>query len=248
MSERLNVEVVPLTYDLARLVGSVVPRVTSSGWSMPHPSRIQEGHGPASSRHLRHFHAVRLLLTWKQEAEKPQENLKADPSGRLLGGLLGGRGSPSRRYTIGKSASPWTPKAVRDEAERLLTMARQGVDPADEKEERQRIAHDLAFSSYADLFLRQYVKRQWKASYGDAERIFRLHIKPAFKNKPLPLIRKGDIAALYDAIPPHQTALRRKAHAVLSRLFRWALGRGDIERSPLEGAEPPLPPLRAIGG
>lgn len=171
--------------------------------------------------------------------------LKVTPAGNkvfVVQYRMGGRGSKTQRYTIGTFGSPWTPKAARDEAERLLTLVRKGVNPADEKEERRRISTELAFGPYADLFLREYVKREWKASYGDAERIFRLHIKPVLKNKALPLIRKGDIAALFDRVPGHQVALRRKVHAVLSRLFRWAVGRGDIERSPLEGAEPPPTP------
>jgi integrase len=171
--------------------------------------------------------------------------LKVTPAGGkvfVLQYRMGGRGSSTRRYTIGTYGSPWTPDAARKEALRLAGLVRLGTDPLSEKQERQRVATDLAFGIYADLFLREYVRREWKASYGDAERIFRLHIKPALKNKPLPLIRKSDIAALFDGVPAHQVALRRKVHAVLSRLFRWAVGRGDIERSPLEGAEPPPVP------
>lgn len=187
--------------------------------------------------------AAKDLFIWDDEVRG--FGLKVTPRGGkvfVLQYRMGGRGSPTRRYTIGTYGSPWTPDGARKEARRLAELVRIGTDPISEKQERQRVATDLAFGLYADLFLREYVKREWKASYGDAERAFRLHIKPALKSKPLPLIRKADIAALYDAIPPAQIALRRKVHAILSRMFRWAVGRGDIERSPLEGAEPPPVP------
>jgi len=174
--------------------------------------------------------------------------LKVTPAGNkvyLVQYRLGGRGSKTRRFTLGMHGSPWTSAGARSEAERLLTLVRQGVDPAAVKEERQRVAVDLAFGTYSDLFLREYVRRKWKASYDDAARIFRLHVCPVLKDKPLPSIRKADLTAVIDALPTEQAALRRKVHAVMRRLFRWAVGRGDIERSPLEGLEaPPVPDAR----
>jgi hypothetical protein len=38
-------------------------------------------------------------------------------------------GGPARRKTIGLHGSPWTTQTARREAERLLTVVRQGVDP-----------------------------------------------------------------------------------------------------------------------
>lgn len=42
---------------------------------------------------------------------------------------MGGRGTPTRRYTIGKRGSPWTPELARNEAERLKLLVYAGVDP-----------------------------------------------------------------------------------------------------------------------
>ncbi len=44
--------------------------------------------------------------------------------------LVGGRGTASRRYTIGKHGSPWTAESARAEAERLLREIKAGRDPA----------------------------------------------------------------------------------------------------------------------
>jgi integrase len=174
--------------------------------------------------------------------------LKVTPAGNkvyLLQYRLGGRGAKTRRFTIGTHGSPWTPSGARDEAERLLTLVRRGVDPADDKAERQRIANDLAFSGYADRFLADYVKQQWKGSYGYAEGILRLHVTPVLKSKPLPSIRKSDLVAVFDRVPADRVALRRNIFSVLRRLFRWAKGRGDIAVSPVDDFEaPPAPGAR----
>ncbi|WP_375288294.1 hypothetical protein [Sphingomonas sp.] len=40
-------------------------------------------------------------------------------------------------------------------------------------------------------------------------------------------------------MPREQAANRRNVFAVLRRLFRWAISRGDIGKSPMEGMETP---------
>jgi integrase len=71
------------------------------------------------------------------------------------------------------------------------------------------------------------------------ERTFRIHVKPALRAKPLTEIGRADIVAVFDRMPEGQVANRRNVFAVLRRLFRWAISRGDIERSPMDGMETP---------
>jgi integrase len=118
-------------------------------------------------------------------------------------------------------------------------MVRQGIDPREHQRERRREAVDLAFRSYAERFLALYVRSEWPASYGFAESILRLHVSPVLGSKPLPKLAKSDITEVLDRLPASKPALRRNVYAVLRRLLRWAVGRGDIERSPLEGFEAP---------
>lgn len=168
--------------------------------------------------------------------------IKVTPAGGktyLIQYRLGGRNAATKRFTIGRHGSPWTPTTARDEAERLLTKVRQGVDPAADKEARERAANDFAFPAYVDRFLDLYVKREWKASYAFAESILRIHITPILRAKPLPTIRRSDLNAVFDRIPSRQAALRRNVFAVLRRLFRWARSRGDIDTDPLDGFEAP---------
>lgn len=152
---------------------------------------------------------------------------------------LGGRETLARRFTIGTHGSPWTPSTARQEAERLALMVRQGIDPREDQRERRRESVDLAFRAYAKRFLELYVATEWPASSAFAESILRLHVTPILADKPLTRIAKSDITDVLDRLPASKPALKRNVYAVVRRLFRWAVGRGDLDRSPLEGFEAP---------
>ena len=149
---------------------------------------------------------------------------------------MGGREARTRRYTIGSHGSPWTPVTAREEAQRLFLLIGQGVDPVEVEKQRRREAVDLAFSNYADRFERSCVGKGWRVLVA---RSFRIHVKPVLRDKPLPQITRSDVVAVFDRMPEHQSANRRNVFAVLRRMFRWAVSRGDIDRSPMEGMETP---------
>lgn len=166
---------------------------------------------------------------------------KITPAGKisyLVQFRLGGRESRTRRYTIGLHGSPWTAATAREEATRISLLVSQGVDPVAVDKQRRREAVDLAFSSYADTFVSSCKGEGWKRL---VERSVRLNLKPVLGKKPLPKITRADVMAVFDKMPAEQVANRRNVFAVLRRLFRWAVSRGDIERSPMEGMETPPP-------
>ena len=49
---------------------------------------------------------------------------------------IGGRGSPTKRATIGQHGNPWTAEQARDRAEELLSMVRRKIDPIEAGRER----------------------------------------------------------------------------------------------------------------
>lgn len=149
---------------------------------------------------------------------------------------MGGREAKTKRYTIGGHGSPWTPFTARDEATRLLRLVAQGIDPVESDKQRRREAVDLAFSNYADRFAKSCGGKGWSAL---VSRSLQLHVTPVLKDKPLPTITRASIVAVFDRMPREQLANRRNVFAVLRRLFRWAVSRGDIDRSPMEGMETP---------
>lgn len=153
--------------------------------------------------------------------------------------MHGGRAGKTKRFTIGPMGT-WTPDSARTEAERLMRMVAQGTDPATEKKRMRLEASELAFNVYADRFLRTEVKGNWKdRSYGFAETVVRLHLKPELGDTPLPSLTRGDLTRLLDKIPKSQPAVRRNSYAILRRMLRWAVGRGDIATNPMEGIEAP---------
>lgn len=149
---------------------------------------------------------------------------------------MGGRESSTRRYSIGKHGSPWTPTTARKEAERIAILIAQGIDPNALSAEHRRQNTDLAFQPYAERFLASCSGDGWRRM---VERTLRLHVVPHWRRRPLNTIGRSDISALIDRIPITRLALRRDSFAVIRRLFRWSVSRGDIDRSPCEGMETP---------
>lgn len=152
---------------------------------------------------------------------------------------MGGRESPSRRYTIGRHGSPWTPQTARKEAERVAILVRQGIDPVQADHERRMQAIDLAFESYVETFVQLYLQKRWK-QWPLGAGVLRREAVPVLRRKPLPAIRRSDLSLIWDRLQD-RPAIARLTHATLRKMFRWAVSRGDLERSPLEGVEPPPP-------
>lgn len=151
---------------------------------------------------------------------------------------MGGREAKTKRLTIGTHGSPWTPATARVEAQRLLFLVGQGVDPVEADKQRRREAIDLAFCNYADRFAAACKGAGWRRL---VLRSLRLHLKPVLGSKPLPKITRADVVVVFDRMPGEQTANKRNVFAVLRRLFRWAISRGDLQNSPMEGMETPPP-------
>lgn len=151
---------------------------------------------------------------------------------------LGGREAKTRRYTIGSHGSPWTPATARGEAQRLLMLVAQGADPVEADKQRRREAVDLAFSNYADRFAASCKGAGWRTL---VQRSIRIYLTPVLGDKPLPKITRVDVVGVFDRMPDEQVANRRNVFAVLRRLLRWAVSRGDIPNSPMEGMETPPP-------
>ena len=149
---------------------------------------------------------------------------------------MGGREAKTRRYSIGAHGSPWTPASARTEAKRLGLLVAQGIDPAKADQKRRSDAVNLAFKAYSQRFYESCTGDGWRNM---VERTLRLHVVPIIGDKSLPAVTRADIVAVFDAMPTEHQASRRNVFAIMRRLFRWAIGRGDIALSPLTGMETP---------
>lgn len=151
---------------------------------------------------------------------------------------LGGRKGTARRITLGEHGNPLDANKARKRAEAFALLVSQGVDPIAAAAEEKRLTVDLAFPAYAEKFIESCEGEGWRKLVSGT---LKNHVVPHLKKKSLPQIRKSDITDVLDRLPPKQAALKRNTFAVLRRLFSWAVGRGDIERSPFDGMEVPPP-------
>lgn len=147
-------------------------------------------------------------------------------------------GGPARRKTIGTHGSPWTSHTARKEAERLLVLVRQGIDPVEAAREAKRREKVLNFSSYCDLFVDLYLSSNWPRTWPEAMRVLENIAKPRWGKKGLNTIKRTDVVKLMDDYAD-RPAMRKQIHSVLRKLFNWAVDRGDIPVSPLAGMKAP---------
>ncbi len=150
---------------------------------------------------------------------------------------MGGRGSPARRYTIGRHGT-LTVEQARREAEVLALKVAQGSDPQRAKVETNRIAIDLAFNAYVDRFHEAYLIKAWPSSNRDALSLLRHYAVPVLGNKALPDITRKDITAVL-AGARDKVATASLLFATLRRMMRWAVNQGDLDRSPIDGMDAP---------
>lgn len=166
--------------------------------------------------------------------------VKVTPAGRkvyIFQYRMGGRGAKVRRYTIGRHGA-LTADNARGEAGRLSLLVSQGIDPQDDKAERQRESVELAFEGYVARFVEECLRVDWPASWDDAERTLRRYALPVLRSKSLPQIQRKDVTAVLRPLRK-MPATEKKVFAILRRLFRWAVNNGDLDVSPMLDMEGP---------
>lgn len=145
---------------------------------------------------------------------------------------MGGREAPTRRYTIGRHGSPWTPDTARERAKDLLRLVDIGQDPIVLDQQRRADAVELAFESYAERFVDLYLKTGWPKTWREAERIINRDLKPAFGRRPINELTRREISAFLDSMS-NRPALAQQAGTILRKMLRWAVNRGDLITSPM---------------
>lgn len=149
----------------------------------------------------------------------------------------------SKRRSIGKSGSPWTPKAARDEAARLLHTVGLGQDPFARPNIESVAERQQAFADFASRFINQYALRNWsprtiKTHRSNIER----WLNPVLGTLQIDEIQRVHITRVLDRLGSDKPALPRNVFVLMRTIFNWAVDRGDLEKSPLAGMKPPRPP------
>lgn len=161
---------------------------------------------------------------------------------------MGGRGSPTRRYTIGKHGSPFTAERAREVAIGVLETVRKGTDPVDaarlavtEAQAARADGKRLAFEAYTKIFMERHVQRRNLRSEKDIDSVLRRDLIPYFKTKPLGLITRASIQECLDKIGDRTPSAANKAHKWLRKMLAFAVDRGDLDKSPMVGIVRPYP-------
>ena len=148
-------------------------------------------------------------------------------------------GGPVRRLTLGK----WPAVGVADARElarEALRMAAKGQDPAAVKRAERDEPSDR-FDLVAAEFVTRHCKiyqRRWT----ETEQLIAKYLLPPWRARRLGQIAKPDVLRVVDAISDaghHRQA--NKVLALIRQIFKWAIGRGLVERDPAAGIERPHP-------
>lgn len=152
----------------------------------------------------------------------------------------------TKRRTIGKFESPWSPKAARDEAARLLHLVGLGHDLSARGHPKNSADLPELFADYSARFLRLYAARNWsprtiETHQSNIER----WLIPILGKTRIDKIERSHVTKVLDQIGPDKPALPRNLFVLMRTMFNWAVDRGDLEKSPMSGMRrPPAPSER----
>jgi integrase len=174
--------------------------------------------------------------------------IKVTPSGAktyVYQFRIGGRSGRTRRVTIGKHGAPYTPDRARQEAEKhAYAVKHQQIDPQAAKLALRNDAVALAFDTYAERFIAEYLPDKWVRFQDEGARLLRREAVPHFRGIPLPAISKRDVTELFDKLKP-RVGVAKNTSTVLRKMFNWAVERGELHVSPMDRiALPKSPALR----
>ena len=195
--------------------------------------------------------AIKDTYLW--DADLSGFGLKITPAGSkvyLVQYRLGGRKGRTRRVTIGRHGSPWTPESARKEAKRLLGEVGAGRDPAEKK---GQLRNGMTVRELCNLYLAEgCATKKPSTLFIDRGRIER-HIKPLLGHKQAQSITRSDIERFLRDIAAGKTARVEKtrprgranvrggkgtanrAVSLLSAIFSFAVSRGFRIDNPASG-------------
>jgi integrase len=167
--------------------------------------------------------------------------LKITPAGAkvyLCQYRTGGRGTPTKRVTIGRHGEPWTPDQARRKAKAILGNVAGGNDPAAEKRaEREQRKQEAVSERSLEAVGKRWIKhqeREGKRSAEEVRRSFERHVYPEIGARAVETIAKADAHRIYERLAdaghaPMGHQLVRNLKALLS----YAVERDLITVNPL---------------
>jgi integrase len=145
--------------------------------------------------------AKRDTFIW--DTELKGFGLKVTPANNRVYILQYRMSGPTRRYTIGRHGSPWTPDSARHEATRLLGLIAAGNDPAASKAD-DKIAPTVA--QLCDLYLVEGAATKKASTLATDRRRVECHIKPLLGRKRARAVTRADIERFMRDVAAGKTA------------------------------------------
>lgn len=144
----------------------------------------------------------------------------------------------SRRLTLGRYPHLSLGQARIDLAAAQKQLE-DGVDPgavkvAEHKAEQQAETVKELGKKYIALYAKQK-KRTWK----EDQRILEKDIYPRWGKKKARNVTRADVISLLDNIAVRGPIMANRTRSLLSKMFRWAIPRGHVDKNPVEFVERP---------
>jgi integrase len=107
-----------------------------------------------------------------------------------------------------------------------------GVNPVERKRAERRTASVRSFEAVAERFLNEHARRKKKSADQD-ERNLRLHVLPAWKNRAIHDIRRGDVIELVEGlIADQKPVLANRVQSLISSIFSFAIDSDLVDANP----------------
>lgn len=181
------------------------------------------------------------LTVW--DTELPGFGLTVTPPG-VRGGCVksyivqyrpGGRGTPTRRITIGRHGAEWQPATARAEAAELMRQRRTGVDPFEERKRRrqaeidareqteqaEKVARRFEYVAFRAEFVDRYAKPNQARSWKQTEAALR-DLDGKFAGQRVDLLARDDISSGLSELKRRSPSAAIAAHKALRKLYNWA--------------------------
>lgn len=148
-----------------------------------------------------------------------------------------------RKMTLGP-VSGMALADARKAATKIVSGAKDGHDPQQQRETKKRQAADT-FGALVTLYLERYAKREQKPrTLVETTRALNVHTSP-LHGRPLADITRREVAGLLQGLVESSgpiMANRTRAH--LSHCFAWAMEQGLVDASPVVGTSRPAPEVK----
>jgi integrase len=166
--------------------------------------------------------------------------LKITPKGKktfLVQYRPGGRGTPTRKVTLGPFGQVTVHRA-KTEATRILGLRAEGRDPALEIQKAKQRAVSDKFADIAKDFLAKHASQN--RTVDETARILKRDVLPKWGKRSIHEIGKRDVNDLLDAVVARGShVMANRLLAALRKLFNWCISRGLLTASPCHGINAP---------